>query len=800
MKRVATALGLGLVVLAIGVPRDAVRASSDESRTEAVVTLAAPPLALAPAGAAEIDADQKAFRTALARTLPDADIRWTYRLVQNGLAISLPSRELTELGGLPGVRDVFPSALYSPQLDHSPGQIGAPSVWGPGLATAGQGIKIGIIDSGVDASHRFFDPTGYSMPDGFPKGQLKQTTAKVIVARAFPPPGAVASARLAFAPGDASHGTHVAGIAAGDPATRAAGGRIVSGVAPKAYIGNYKVFVPTSSGISPNAGAAEIVAAIEAAVSDGMDVINFSGGEVEIEPSRDIVARALDAAAAAGVVPVVAAGNDYNDAGAGSVSSPGTSSRAITAGAVEFLGNSATAIHADFSSVGPTPISLRLKPDVVAPGVDILSSVPGGGWSSISGTSMASPHVAGAAALLRERHPDWTVAQIKAALVETGVDARREDDSATSAPPTFAGGGLISLPRADDPLLFAQPSAISLGLVGRQEVRAGRIQLTDAGGGAGQWAVDVERADENSGVSMVATTPTVDVPGELDYEASVTATASEAELSGYFVLHRGLDVRRVPFWGRVSAPVLQTHHIIELRKPGVYAGTTRGARPLVSRYRYPDDPRGFGVHAQLSGPEVVYRVHIPKRVANFGVVVTKRSRGGTVEPRVVSQLDEDRLTGYTALPVVLNAYLPQYGSGVLAAGALAPRPGEYGIVFDSPRASGGGRFSFRYWMNDTTPPTVTLLTAAVARGGRIRLSVSDKGSGVYPQSLTTSIDGQARTPVFRNGIVRLEAASLAPGTHRVRVFVSDYQETRNTETIAGILPNTRIFTATIRIK
>jgi subtilisin family serine protease len=799
MKRVVTVVAFALVVLALGAPREDLRSSPTGDHSEVVVTLAAPPLALAPGGSAQIAAEQNAFRAAVSSTLPDARIRWTYRLVQNGLAVSLPTRQLPELRRLPGVRDVFASVSYGPQLDRSPGQIGAPAVWGPGLATAGQGIKIGIIDSGVDESHPFFDPTGYAMPSGFPKGQRKYTTAKVIVARAFPPPGAQASTRLAFAPGDASHGTHVAGIAAGDAGTRASGGRVVSGVAPKAYIGNYKVFVPTISGISPNAGAAEIVAAIEAAVSDGMDVINFSGGEVEIEPSRDIVARALDAAAAAGVVPVVAAGNDYNDAGAGSVSSPGTSSQTITAGAVEYLGNSPAPIHADFSSVGPTPISLRLKPDVVAPGVDILSSVPGGGWSSISGTSMASPHVAGAAALLRQRHPDWTVAQIKAALVETGASTRLQADSPVLAGPAYAGGGIVSLPQADQPLFFAQPSTLSFGLPRPGTSTARTIQLADAGGGAGTWEVSVDEWSELPGAAVVVPA-TVEVPGELGVQLAVSATGQTGDATGYATLRRGTDVRHVPFWGRVSAPRLARHRLHRLRGAGSYTGSTLRQPSLVSRYRYPDDPRGLGVHAQLGGPEVVYRVRIAKRVANFGVVITSQSDRGAVEPRIVSQLDEDRLTGYVALPVVLNAYLPQYGSGVLAAGALAPRPGEYGIVFDSPRASGAARFTFRYWVNDTTPPTVKLLTPTVERGGRVRVSVSDKGSGVYPQSLTTSIDGQVRTPVFRNGIVRLATAGLAPGKHRVRVFVSDYQETRNTETIAGILPNSSFFTATINVK
>ncbi len=138
---------------------------------------------------------------------------------------------------------------------------------------------------------------------------------------------------------NSSHGTHVAGIAAGNPRTEATGSRRVSGIAPRAYIGNYKALVGTDSGLSPNGNAPELVAAIEAAVRDGMDVINLSIGEPEIEPRRDVVALALDAAARAGVVPVVAAGNDFNDFGAGTVSSPANSAAAITVAAFEVGGD-----------------------------------------------------------------------------------------------------------------------------------------------------------------------------------------------------------------------------------------------------------------------------------------------------------------------------------------------------------------------------------------------------------------------------------------------------------------------------
>ena len=95
-------------------------------------------------------------------------------------------------------------------------------------------------------------------------------------------------------------------------------------MAPRAYLGNYKALSVPTPGVGLDGNAAEIVAAIEAAVKDGMNVINLSIGEPEVEPSRDLVARAIDAAAAAGVIPVIAAGNDFDDYGRGSVASPGT--------------------------------------------------------------------------------------------------------------------------------------------------------------------------------------------------------------------------------------------------------------------------------------------------------------------------------------------------------------------------------------------------------------------------------------------------------------------------------------------
>jgi subtilisin family serine protease len=799
MTRIA-ALASAALALALSVSLDRAVVVAGTDRTEVVVLLDSPPLSNAPESAAAIAAEQWRFRRELEERVPSARVGWRYRLVANGFSVSVPSAQVPRLATLPGVRDVLPSATYSPQLDRTPGQIGAPVIWGPTLDTQGQGMKIGILDTGVDPSHPFFDPAGYTMPPGFPKGQQGFTTAKVIVARAFPPSGATApSAQLAFDPSDNSHGTHVAGIAAGNYQTPAGGNRLVSGVAPRAYIGNYKVFVETDSGISPNANSPAIAAAIEAAVADGMDVINFSGtAGPEVEPTRDIVAMALDAAAAAGVVSTIAAGNEFRDVGAGSVTSPASSTRTIAAGAVEISGNPLKRVHADFSSVGPTPISLRLKPDVAAPGVDVLSSVPGG-WASFSGTSMAAPHVAGAAALLVQRHPDWAVAQVKSALVQTGVDATGEGSE--RLPPTFQGGGVIALARADRPLLFAEPSSLSFGLLDGEDIAQDRIvQLRDAGGGAGTWAVSLEGLRSATSFSVDLARSEVSVPGDLTLKIRTAGPPREGEVSGYIVLRRGDDVRRVPYWGRRTAQRLSRHRVIGLARPGIYRGTTVGQPALVSRYRYPETPRGIGVTTVLRGPELVYRFVLARRVANLGVVITSRAAGARVEPRAVAALDENRLTGNAALPVNHNPYLEGFHASVPAAGALSPQPGEYEFVFDSATRAGAGRFAFRFWVNDVTPPTLRVATRVVRAGAPLRVLATDAGSGVYPSSIIATIDGDRASASFRSGVVSLRTRGLTPGTHRVRLRVSDYQETKNTENVARILPNTRTLTATFRVR
>jgi hypothetical protein len=133
--------------------------------------------------------------------------------------------------------------------------------------------------------------------------------------------------------------------------------------------------------------------------------------------------------------------------------------------------------------------------------------------------------------------------------------------------------------------------------------------------------------------------------------------------------------------------------------------------------------------------------------------------------------------------------------------ALSPLPGEYAVVFDSATRAGAGGFTFRYWVNDVTPPTARLLDRRVTLGTRIRVRVADSGSGIDPTSLFASLDGDPALLTYRDGVVRIATTgpSVTVGKHRLRLTVHDYQENKNTENVTRVLPNSRILTATVTI-
>ncbi|SFB87445.1 S8 family peptidase [Streptomyces aidingensis] len=326
----------------------------------------------------------------------------------------------------PGVAGISLDGLQQASLDTSTGQIGAPDAWAAGFD--GTGTTIAVLDTGIDTGHGDFE-------------------GKV-----------VAEANFSESPTTDDldgHGTHVASIAAG---TGARSGGTYRGVAPGAALLNGKVLDDYGFGFD-----SQIIEGMEWAAAQGADIINMSlGGPAapETDPLEEAVERITEDS---GVLFVIAAGNDGPRSG--SVGSPGTADSALTVGAVDGSDEPAA-----FSSVGPRSRDGALKPDLTAPGVDIGAAAADGslvaqegrpvadGYAAISGTSMAAPHAAGAAALLAQRHPEWTGQQIKAALMGSTVGL--EGSTAFQA-----GAGRLDVSRALEQRIIAEPGSLSFGAV-----------------------------------------------------------------------------------------------------------------------------------------------------------------------------------------------------------------------------------------------------------------------------------------------------------------------------------------------
>ncbi|CAN5283419.1 hypothetical protein BH18ACT12_BH18ACT12_14570 [soil metagenome] len=290
--------------------------------------------------------------------------------------------------------------------------------------------------------------------------------------------------------------------------------------------------------------------------------------------------------------------------------------------------------------------------------------------------------------------------------------------------------------------------------------------------------------------SSMSAPPQVTVPGNLPLRVAVRGSAREGDVSGFIVLSRGNDRRRIPFWFRVVRPQLTRVPHVTLARPGIYRGSTARGVSRVTSYRYPEVV-GSGFPVRLPGREIAYRVRV-RRPANFGVAIVAQDARVRIEPRIVRAGNENRLAGLTALPLDLNPYRSSYGRHRLIAGVVLPAQGLYDIVFDTPRNGRPGAFSFRYWVGDTTPPSARVVGV---RGGFLELAVSDRGSGVDPLSLRATIDGASTPVTYSAGRARISVAPVARGQHTLTFSVADYQETKNMENVPGITPNTRTLRA-----
>jgi minor extracellular serine protease Vpr len=679
-------------------------AAQQRGWTRVIVRLAAPPLAAwssdrsltSASRAHHLDVRSAGAQTYLARlarlqdaaaaevraAIPSAQIQSRFSILLDGLTVRLPAKSLPKLLRVSAVTKIYPNVSYYSTMDRGPGVIKATDLQAA-TGDKGQGIKIAVVDTGVDQTNPFLSPAGYAYPAGFPRGDTKLTTPKVIVARSFPGPVRDKLSTAAFDKTE-PHGTHVSGIAAGDEGTNAPAGpdhpavANLSGVAPKAWIGNYRVFtVPTPLGHQAN--TPEIVHAFESAVADGMNVINFSGGGPQTDPANDAMYETIHNVVLAGVVPVIAAGNDREDYGLGTTGSPGTApdaiavaatsnnhvfspalgvvngppslgaiplqsaggakvpgawstvdqtivdinsimgtdgkpveshlcgspadpntslgtlpkgsvagkilladrgictflskaERAIAGGAtglilvdnrfgeanpipirlplaggmisdfdgkqlraylaahggqaaarvssgIEEISTNRGGIITSFSSAGPTDFGHLLKPDISAPGLDVLSSTPpattGSTFSVFAGTSMATPHIAGAAALLLQLHPGWTPYQVKSALMTTAGPAWGDTARTQEASVLLGGAGLANTFAANDPKIFTDPQSLSFQ---RLDVSLGPqrksmlLTVSDASGGAGNWTVSLAPQSQTRACKSTSRAPSPSPP------------------------------------------------------------------------------------------------------------------------------------------------------------------------------------------------------------------------------------------------------------------------------------------------
>jgi len=979
--------------------------------TRVIVRLSEPPLAAwsgnrsvaAASRAHRLDLTSTSARAYLARlarlqdaavaqvraAIPQAQVQERYSILLDGFAVQLPIRALPKLLALHAVNKVYPSLTYTQTMDRGPSVIHATDL-SAATGDKGQGMKIAVVDTGVDSSSPFLNPDGFSYPAGFPKGDTKLTTPKVIVAKVFPGPVRDASSTKAFDPSE-PHGTHVSGIAAGDEGTNAPAGpdhpatSNLSGVAPKAWIGNYRVFtIPTPLG--HEADTPEIVRAFEAAVADGMNVINFSGGGPETDPANDAMYEAVHNTTLAGVVPVIAAGNDREDFGLGTAGSPGSAPDAISVAAVSnshvfapalsvvggppslgaipiqgaggqklpggwatldqtlvdatsVLGTDGKPVEAhlcgpatepnaglgtlpkssltgkvvlvsrgscsfaskaeraalggaigiilvdnrfgeanpipirlplpagmisdldgqhlraylaanggqgkirvssdiqelqtdrsgvitSFSSAGPTDFGHDLKPDVSAPGLDVLSSTPplttGSTFSVFAGTSMATPHVAGAAALLLQQHPTWSPWQVKSALMSAAGPAWGDTARTQEAPVLLEGAGLANVVSANDPKIFTDPQSLSFEKIdvstGAQR-KSMLLTVLDAGGGAGTWAVSLTPQSQTSGVTIdVPGTVTVAPGGDVAIPVVVRAEANAGigENFGFIVLSENGIQRRVPYSFLIERPALRALTATPLQK--LQTGDTAKGTSLVATYCCPSEPFGpppnyVGAPMNEDGAEHLYYTDITEPVVNFGVSVLASSPGALIDPFVLGSPDENDVQGYAGTPTDVNALTFDANIDIGAAGAQFPRLQRFYVAVDS-RADPftdkplKGKYLLNAWLNDVTPPAVRLLTTRITVGRPLIVAQAvDLGSGVDPLSLVINynkalVGASAYDP--SSGLIVFGIPTAAPkfkaGKTSSVISASDYQESKNINTVGNDLyPNTTFLQTKITV-
>jgi subtilisin family serine protease len=392
-----------------------------------------------------------------------------------------------------GISKIWLDGVRRPTLDRSVPQIGAPAAWAAGYD--GAGVTVAVLDTGVDATHA-------------------DLAGKVVAEENFTE-GTEGDQDLV------GHGTHVASTVAGN-------GAVYRGVAPGARLLDGKVCV------ADGCNESWILGGMQWAAQQGAKVVNLSLGgpdTAEVDPLEQAV---QNLSAEHGTLFAVAAGNT---APALPVNSPASADAALAVGAVDD-----DDALADFSAHGPRVADGAIKPDLTAPGVDITAArgadasvgTPGEAYVTLSGTSMATPHAAGAAAIVAQQHPDWTGAQLKAALM-TAAKPNPDLD-------VFAqGNGRLDVAKAVTQTVTATPASLSFG---RQAwphdddtAVARTVTYRNDGSSPVTLALAVSAASPTGQASAAFTVdkPSVTVPAGGSAQVAVTADTSVAGPDGFLV-------------------------------------------------------------------------------------------------------------------------------------------------------------------------------------------------------------------------------------------------------------------------
>jgi minor extracellular serine protease Vpr len=314
---------------------------------------------------AYLDARQDAFVSTLATVAPSATTDYRYTVLINAVAMAVDEDQIAAIQALPDVLKVYPDEMNYITLDSSIDLINSPAMWAElgGQETAGEGIKVAVVDTGIRPENPLFDDDGYTAPDGYPLGYcLTDPTFcnnKIIAARYYTPTFAVHVDEVNTPLDIDGHGTHTASTSAGNAGVIADAGdgieETLSGVAPRAYVMAYKALFTVPDGSTASGSNSMLMAALQDSALDGADVVNNSwGGSTGGDPASSPYTPLIQNMVGSGIVVVVSAGN----AGPGpqTIGCPGCVEEVITVAA-----STTNRIHAntlDILGPGTSPAEL----------------------------------------------------------------------------------------------------------------------------------------------------------------------------------------------------------------------------------------------------------------------------------------------------------------------------------------------------------------------------------------------------------------------------------------------------------